>query len=312
MANSYFQFKQFIIQQDRCAMKVCTDACILGAWFARQMGAAHSILDIGSGSGLLMLMLAQQSDAIIHGIEIDPGAFEQSTENILRSPFLGRKEGLRAFTTGTPFSKETPERLSVFHGDARHYAFPGEYDFIISNPPFYENDLTTSSDAKNTAKHSTALDFRELLTIINNNLSDAGAFGVLLPFHRWERFDQLACATGFKPISRLFVRQSPSHHHFRAILHYGRKPPTGSIASLERLNLFTGMASDAPLYMLTIKEEKAPTDQRGLPGDTNPGHPFFIQTITPDPAIGNTPKKSAGPGYSAAFTALLKDYYLHL
>lgn len=97
-------------------MKVCTDACMLGAWFANKISAHSTILDIGSGTGLLMMMLAQKSKAAIQGIELDLPCFKQLEENISRSQWT--------------------ERLKAFHGDVRTHSFAGKYDFIISNPPF--------------------------------------------------------------------------------------------------------------------------------------------------------------------------------
>src|SRR5688500_12873682 len=98
MPNTYFKFKEFVIHQNQCAMKVCTDACILGAWFSAKIPNYSTVLDIGSGTGLLMMMLAQRSQAEIHGIEIDPAAYEQLKEN----------------THQNDWSK----RMKVFHGDA--------------------------------------------------------------------------------------------------------------------------------------------------------------------------------------------------
>ena len=87
MPNPYFQFKQFTVYQDQCAMKVCTDACILGAWFAAKTPAFANVLDIGSGTGLLMLMLAQKHKGGITGIELDLDAFRQLKDNIEKSPW---------------------------------------------------------------------------------------------------------------------------------------------------------------------------------------------------------------------------------
>jgi tRNA1Val (adenine37-N6)-methyltransferase len=121
MSNTYFQFKQFTIHQDQCAMKVCTDACILGAWFAAKIPEYCTVLDIGSGTGLLMMMLAQRTRSEIYGIEIDLSSYKQLKENISQNKWK--------------------ERLKVFPGDARTYSFASKYDFIIVNPPFFENDL---------------------------------------------------------------------------------------------------------------------------------------------------------------------------
>jgi tRNA1Val (adenine37-N6)-methyltransferase len=203
MANPYFQFKQFTIYQDQCAMKVCTDACILGAWFASKTPPYSGILDIGSGTGLLMLMLAQQHKGEITGIELDLEAFRQMKENIEKSPW---RQGIKAFP-----------------GDVRSFSFPGKFDFIISNPPFYENDLPAASAADNLARHSKELTFTDLLAAIDANLSPQGSFGVLLPYHRAAWFEEFAkTAYGFTLKEKLLVRQSPRHDFFRSILYFSR------------------------------------------------------------------------------------------
>ncbi|HYE56554.1 MAG TPA: methyltransferase [Chitinophagaceae bacterium] len=204
MPNPYFQFKQFTIYHDQCAMKVCTDACILGAWFAEKVPAYAQVLDIGSGSGLLMMMLAQKNRAGVHGIEIDLPSFKQLKENISHSKWK--------------------DKLKAFPGDVRTFSFPGQYDFIISNPPFYENDLMADADNLNVAKHSRLLTLDELVQVIDRDLTRDGSFGVLLPFHRVAYFEELSRKAGFWLWEKLLVRQSPKHEYFRGILHFGRKP----------------------------------------------------------------------------------------
>src|SRR5688572_23080686 len=145
-------------------MKVCTDACILGAWFAPKIPDVGTVLDIGSGTGLLMMMLAQQSESEIHGIEIDLAAFKQLKENIGQNGWK--------------------ERMKVFPGDARSFSFPMKYNFIISNPPFFENDLASDAEEEQVAKHSKMLKVEELVQAIDDNLDSQGSFGVLLPYHR--------------------------------------------------------------------------------------------------------------------------------
>lgn len=202
MANSYFRFKQFTIHQDQCAMKVCTDACILGAWFAAKVPDIGYFLDIGSGTGLLMMMLAQKTNAEIHGIEIDLAAFKQLKENINQNTWK--------------------ERLRAFPGDARTFQFSVKYDFIITNPPFFDNDLPSESEEEKIAKHSKHLDFEELLDVIDSHLQPYGGFGILIPYHRLEEFEKLASQKGFYCTEELLVRQTPRHTPFRAILHYAR------------------------------------------------------------------------------------------
>lgn len=202
MANSYFKFKQFTIHQDQVAMKVCTDACILGAWFSAKIPQYSTVLDIGSGTGLLMMMLAQRSQAEIHGIEIDLTAYRQLKENTSQNDWQ--------------------QRLKVFPGDARSFHFPFKYDFIISNPPFFENDLLSTDDREQIAKHSKHLTLEALVEVIASNLQPHGAFGILLPYHRWEEFNKLAIQQNFSLTEKLIVRHTPKHAPFRAILHYTR------------------------------------------------------------------------------------------
>jgi len=183
-------------------MKVCTDACILGAWFSAKIPQYATVLDIGSGTGLLMMMLAQRSQAEIHGIEIDLTAFKQLQENTSQNDWK--------------------ERLKVFAGDARSFHFPLKYDFIISNPPFFENDLLSTSDREQVAKHSKHLTLEAHVEVIASNLQPHGAFGILLPYHRWQEFNKLALQQNFSLTEKLIVRHTPKHAPFRAILHYTR------------------------------------------------------------------------------------------
>src|SRR5688572_25573553 len=158
MSHSFFQFKQFTIHQDQCTMKVCTDACILGAWFSAKIPEYCTVLDIGSGTGLLMMMLAQRTRSKIYGIEIDLASYKQLKENISQNKWK--------------------ERLKVFPGDARTYSFPFKYDFIIVNPPFFENDLESESDREQVAKHSKMLTLDELVKVMDENLEPNGSFGI--------------------------------------------------------------------------------------------------------------------------------------
>jgi tRNA1Val (adenine37-N6)-methyltransferase len=220
MPNTYFQFKEFTIHQDQCAMKVCTDACILGAWFANKAPAWSEVLDIGSGTGLLMLMLAQKQKGQVTGIELDLAAYRQLRDNIGQSPWK--------------------EMLRVYPGDVRSFCFPGKFDFIISNPPFYEGDLPAATDAANLARHSRQLTLAELLAVIDANLSPEGSFGVLLPYHRTSWFEELAAsAHGFYLCEKLLVRQTPRHEFFRGILYFSRRRD-----------------SFAPTSELTIQDER--------------------------------------------------------
>lgn len=182
-------------------MKVCTDSCILGAWTAKNVHEAKRILDIGTGTGLLPLMLAQKSNAIFDCIELDHESFKQAEENTQKGPW--------------------PERIRIIEGDARQYSFHTKYDFIISNPPFYESHLRSPEQRKNKAKHEESLTLDELISVIRSCLSDDGSFSILLPFHRTDYFEKLASVNGFFLHERLTIRQTPNHPAFRTVFLFG-------------------------------------------------------------------------------------------
>lgn len=218
-------------------MKVSTEACILGGWFANQHYEYRKVLDIGSGTGLLMLMLAQKWEGKIHGIEIDSEAAAQLKENILLSPWN--------------------EKCLVFNGDIRDYPLPVVYDFIISNPPFYEKQLASPSNAVNLARHSSFLTLEELLKAIDVNLSDTGSFGIILPKDRAIYFEKLSIDNGFCLIQKINISHSPAHSPFRSILHFSRNAEKPSI--LQELVIrdgegnytdeFTGLLKDYYFYL---------------------------------------------------------------
>ncbi len=214
MANSYFQFKQFTIHQDRCAMKVTTDGCLFGSFsptLSKEEGVLN-VLDIGTGTGLLALMFAQKKqNAFIHAVEIDKNAFEQASENIIASPWA--------------------DRIKVFHTDARAplvigVEFPNQYDVIISNPPFYEKELKADDVKKNIAHHNEGLLLPELLTIIKKSLKPDGTFFLLLPFKRNEEIRKMLTESDLAIQQLTFVRQSTKHDFFRIML-------TGKLKTVE-------------------------------------------------------------------------------
>ncbi|WP_460557232.1 tRNA1(Val) (adenine(37)-N6)-methyltransferase [Ferruginibacter profundus] len=241
MANNYFQFKQFTIHQDRCAMKVCTDACLFGAYIAEELqrtatGTVKNILDIGTGTGLLSLMLAQKSGSDIDTVEIDSNAFEQAKENIAQTSFN--------------------QKIKIFNTDMRHFAAAKKYDYIISNPPFFEADLRSGDEMKNAAKHDTTLTYVELLRAIEKNLSGAGVFAVLLPYHRSNYFEAESVKLNFHLCKKILVKQTPEHDYFRAILIFSGKPAIFSRSEISIKDdegkysiAFTSLLKDYYLYL---------------------------------------------------------------
>jgi tRNA1Val (adenine37-N6)-methyltransferase len=201
MANSFFQFKQFIIHQDRCGMKVTTDACLFGSLLPTSSGGEgeKKILEIGTGTGLLSLMYAQKNlSANIDAIEVDKEAYEQAKENFASSPWNNR--------------------INIIHGDVKTFPFEKNYDLIISNPPFYENELKSDNAKRNIALHNEGLLLEELLDTIKKNLKSDGRFYLLFPYKRNNEIDKLFTSKELAINHKAFVRQSTDHGYFRIII----------------------------------------------------------------------------------------------
>lgn len=219
-------------------MKVTTDACLFGAWVSsciEKNNSVKNILDIGSGTGLLNLMLAQKTKSEITGIELQLSDYEQSVQNI----------------NGSPWN----HRVHVFNADVKTYYFRNKYDAIICNPPFYENDLKGPSAGKNTAHHDNSLTINEILQIIYQQLVSDGRFYILLPSKREEHLIRLAESHALFINQIVRVKQTEKHGFFRIMIE----------GSFEKSK---------------ILEKRITIRKNGQ--------------------------------YSAAFTGLLKDYYLNL
>jgi tRNA1Val (adenine37-N6)-methyltransferase len=208
MRNSCFYFKQFAIAQDKCAMKVGTDGILLGAWANLPENA--QILDIGTGTGLLALMLAQRSQSsstFIDAVEIDHDAYQQAKENIESSPWR--------------------DRINIHHVPIQDWAIAcsQQYDLIISNPPFFENSFKPSQNSRNLARHSDSLSQTDILQIASQLLKSNGHLAVIYPTDLANNF--LAKAQSFNlfcdrqvhvkptpqsPVKRMLLELSPTKY----------------------------------------------------------------------------------------------------
>lgn len=210
-------------------MKVCTDACLFGAYMANEIKQGKTVLDIGSGTGLLSLLLAQKNDAEIETVEIDAAAFEQAKANIAQSPWQ--------------------QRIHIAHKDINDFDPQKKYAYIISNPPFFEADLKSADGKKNAAKHDSSLTLQVLLSNINRLLKEDGFFAVLIPYSRSQYFETEAATLQFHLIKKISVQQTPAHHFFRSILIFSRIP-----APLEEVTIVikdeAGKYSDAFIQLL--------------------------------------------------------------
>lgn len=197
---STFQFKKFTVNQDRCAMKVGTDGVLLGAWTPIEH-RPFSVLDIGSGTGILALMLAQRSSSEqIDAIEIDEEAFEQCVENFENSPWSDR---LYCYHAGLDEFMEEPE---------------DEYDLIVSNPPFYSEDYKTESEQRDLARFQDALPFEDLIEAASLLLSESGIFSVIIPYKEESRFIGLAKEYNLFPFKITRVKGTPTTEIKRSLL----------------------------------------------------------------------------------------------
>jgi tRNA1Val (adenine37-N6)-methyltransferase len=202
MPNAYFQFKQFRVEQANCAMKISTDACIFGSYLP--VNQATNIIDIGTGTGLLALMVAQRSDACIDAIEIEAGAVQEATKNCQASAWA--------------------DRIKVYHSSIQQFAAEKQakggvlYDMVICNPPFFDKATLPPSKAQQLAHHTVALSFQDLWQCAITLLIARGRFAVLLPLPEMDLFEQIGLTKNFIPTETLFIQDSAKKSPHRKVV----------------------------------------------------------------------------------------------
>jgi tRNA1Val (adenine37-N6)-methyltransferase len=184
--NNYFRFKQFTILQEHAAMRVGTDGVLLGTWAT--VDGVLSILDIGTGTGVIALMLAQRSIATIDAIDIEEGAIADARLNFSNSPWVGR--------------------LNLFHTSLQDFQTTKKYNCIVCNPPFFNNSLPSTSEKQKLARHATSLTFPELIKGVAGRLNPSGHFSLILPSEEENNFIALAANSGLflNEITRVIPR----------------------------------------------------------------------------------------------------------
>ena len=203
--STLFKFKEFSIHQDKTAMKIGTDAVLLGAWVFLE-NEIDSILDVGSGTGIIALMLAQRSFALtIDAVEIDNDAYEQTVTNFENSNW--------------------GDRLYCYHSSFQNFAKEiadedETYDLIISNPPFYTDEFESENDARNKARFTSSLSFNELLKGVSKILSKKGKFAVIIPFKEEQGFVELAKENNLFLNRVCHVKGNPSSAFKRSLLEF--------------------------------------------------------------------------------------------
>jgi len=231
---SEFQFKRFSIQQDKCAMKVGTDGVLLGAW-ASLDNHPYSILDIGAGTGLIALMLAQRSNAEqIDALEIDDDAYEQAVDNFENSPWGDR---LFCYHAGLDEFMEEPE---------------DEYDLIVSNPPFYTEDYTSGNEQRDKARFTESLPFEDLTEAAGMLLSEKGVFCVIIPFKEEANFIALAAQEGLYPFKITRVKGNLESAVIRSLIAFSRNE--SSVPVIDEMAIELARHDYTPEYTALTKD----------------------------------------------------------
>ena len=212
-----FQFKQFTVKQDRCAMKIGTDGVLLGAWTSLK-NKPNSILDIGAGTGVIALQMAQRSQAqLIDAVEIDDDAYEQCVENFENAPWN--------------------DRLFCYHASLIEFAQEWDeasYDLIVSNPPFYSDTYKPENQARKTARFQEALSFSHLLYSVAKLLDKKGSFSTIIPYAEEEKFIQIASSYQLYINRKCHVKGNPKSPVKRSLLQFSFQ---GKIPETERLTI---------------------------------------------------------------------------
>lgn len=214
MSNKPFQFKEFTIQQDKTAMKVGTDGVLLGAW-VQLKPEYFSVLDIGAGTGLIALMLAQKCNAeVIDAIELNEEAYEQTVENFEQSNW--------------------GDRLFCYHASLQEFTeeIDDEYDFIISNPPFYNSSYKEISEERAMARHTESLTYSELLMSTSVLLSENGSCAFIIPFSEEDRFIAIAKENKLFPTRITRVKGTENSIIKRSLLQFSFKESEIEISEL--------------------------------------------------------------------------------
>ncbi len=208
MSNPYFQFKQFTVFHDQCAMKVGTDGVLIGAW--ADCSQSERILDVGTGSGLIALMLAQRSKALVDALDIDEDACKQAKYNVEKSIFR--------------------KRIQVIQSDFNDFDTNQKYDLIVSNPPYFTNSLHAPDSQRNIARHNHVLPFEKLLKKSVTLLTEMGKIALILPFDAENQIQSLAEKNGLFLFRKTIVRPKPDANPKRILLEYSNKETIPTIS----------------------------------------------------------------------------------
>lgn len=234
MGQPYFQFKQFTVWHDCCAMKVGTDGTILGGWTDIPEDAS-SVLDIGSGTGLIALMVAQRSNKLtIDAIEIEQSCAGQGAENFKKSPWS--------------------KRLRMIHSSVQNWV-PDRcetYDLIVSNPPYFHKAFKAGNQERNLARHTDTLSYSDLCSNVVRLLSEEGTFSCVLPRNSADQFIRDARLNGLYPHRVCQVSSTENGRTIRTLFSLKKKPPIQTVE--ERLIIQKGPQDYTDAYRTLLKD----------------------------------------------------------
>ncbi|MEB2786261.1 tRNA1(Val) (adenine(37)-N6)-methyltransferase [Algoriphagus persicinus] len=201
MANTWFQFQQFRVNQDRCAMKISTDAVMLGA--LAEAASPREILDVGAGTGVIALMLAQRfHEAKVQAVELDSEAASQALDNFRSNTFS--------------------ERMQLWEGRFQDFDPQQKYDLIVSNPPYFPDHLKSSDVQRNSALHTDELSFEDLLGKVVQLLKEDGDFWIILPPRQMQDFKKEAATRGLFLGTKFTLQDKPGKRVLRDICAFAR------------------------------------------------------------------------------------------
>lgn len=225
MPNSFFRFQQFVVYQDRCAMKVGTDSVLLGAWAK----GGRRILDVGAGTGVIALMMAQRfPQAEVMAVDIDGEACAQAVENVVASPFSGRVD----------------VRCVAVQQLAADEAMQARFDAIVSNPPFFDNALKAKGESRLIARHTDTLPFAQLFAAVRRLLAPGGVFSAIIPFDYRSKFESEASLAGFFTSGVCALRTTPSKAVRRYLLSFQVERPEEVMMEEQILEIHHGVRSE--------------------------------------------------------------------
>ncbi|MEZ4947671.1 MAG: methyltransferase [Cyclobacteriaceae bacterium] len=230
-SDNAFYFKQFQIHHDRSTMKVGTDGVLLGAW--ADIGSAKHILDIGTGTGLIALMLAQRSGQNIHidAIEIDFDTYQQAVENVEASVWQ--------------------DKINVCHTSLQHFSTSKKYDLIITNPPYFVNSLKAPDQKRNLSRHSDQLPYTDIINSCHRLLHPNGRLCLILPHSEGIIFTKMAATARLLCNKKISIHHKESKPTERLLLEFSYH---SSICHEGKLVLFNQEEKRTPSYHQLVSE----------------------------------------------------------